>query len=118
MDALAAGRILLGALALAAPGRLAGSFGLRHSPELNYMTRIYGGRAIALGAGYLSEPAEYRGRWHRLGLFVDTSDTLTAVGHLARRDVPRPAAAALCALTGGYAAVGVWRLFGQRYSTR
>jgi hypothetical protein len=114
MDALAAGRILLGTVALAAPARLVGSFGLGRSPELNYMTRIYGSRAIALGAGYLSEPKEHRGRWHRLGLFVDTSDTLTAVGHLARRDVSRPAAAALCALTGAYAVIGVLRLVGQR----
>lgn len=75
---------------------------------------MYGGRAIAFGAGYMSEPREHRRRWHRLGLFVDTSDTLTALGHLVRRDVPGPAAAALGALTGAYAAIGAPRLRGQR----
>lgn len=114
MDALAAGRILLGGAALAAPRRLVGLFGMRTSPELEYMTRIYGARAIALGAGYLSEPPEHQGRWHRLGLFVDTSDTVTAAGHLVRRDVPGSAAAALFALTGGYALVGLRRLLARR----
>jgi hypothetical protein len=113
MNGLAAGRILLGVSALAAPARLVGAFGLPTSPALDYMTRIYGGRAIALGAGYLSTPPDQRGRWHRLGLFVDVADTITAIGHLARRDIPRPTAAALGTLTGGYALVGLLRLLGQ-----
>lgn len=107
---LAAGRIVLGALALAAPGPLVRRFGMRSSPELEYMTRIFGGRAVALGAGYLTEPEDQRGRWHRLGLFVDVSDTATALDHLARKDLPRPATAALLALTGSYALVGALRL--------
>jgi hypothetical protein len=114
MNALAAGRILLGVAALASPAGLVGLFGMRTSPELNYMTRIFGARAIALGTGYLTEPPEHRSRWHRLALGVDTSDTLTAAAHLVRRDVPRPAAGALFALTGGYAAVGLHRLLAQR----
>ncbi|HEV7788788.1 MAG TPA: hypothetical protein VGP05_07240 [Pseudonocardia sp.] len=38
------------------------------------------------------------------------SDTLTAVGHLVRRDVPTRAAAALGVFTGGYLLVGATRL--------
>lgn len=117
MEVLAAGRVVLGMCALTAPARLVGTFGLASSPALDYMTRIYGGRAIALGVGYLTEPAEQRGRWHRLGLFVDTADTLTAIGHLVRRDIPRTAATALAGLTGGYATVELLRLSGQRGDT-
>jgi hypothetical protein len=107
---LAAGRIVLGAWALVSPGSLVRSFGLSGGPEHSYLTRIFGARAIALGAGYLSEPPAGRRRWHRLALFVDTSDTLTAVGHLVRRDVPTRGAAALGVLTGGYLLVGATRL--------
>jgi hypothetical protein len=107
---LAAGRIVLGAWALASPGSLVRSFGMSSSPSHSYLTRIFGARAIALGAGYLTEPPAGRRRWHRIALFVDTSDTVTALGHLVRRDVPTRAAAALAALTGGYALVGAARL--------
>lgn len=106
---LAVGRILLGVAGLVAPKALTRLFGLRESPELTYMTRVFAGRAIALGAGYLTEPPAQRRRWQRLGLFVDTADTLAAVGHLWRRDVPRPTVLALCALTGGYALTGALR---------
>ncbi|GAA5153658.1 hypothetical protein GCM10023321_24250 [Pseudonocardia eucalypti] len=112
--ALAAGRILLGVCALAAPGPLVRGFGLSSSPTVAYLTRIYGARALALGVGYLGEPAEGRRRWHRIGLAVDTSDTLTALGHLVRRDAPLRAVVALGALTGGYAAVGAFRLLRER----
>jgi hypothetical protein len=107
---LAAGRIALGVWALLLPRLLVRSFGLPGSPETSYLTRIYGARAIALGAGYLSEPADGRRRWHRIALGVDTSDTLTALGHLVRRDAPTRGVLALAALTGGYMLVGATRL--------
>lgn len=103
---LAAGRIVLGVLALAAPRRLARSFGLQGTAELDYMTRIFGARAIALGSSWLGLEGPSRRLVQRLALAVDLSDTVTGLGHLRRADVPRPAAAALVALTGGYAAVG------------
>ncbi|WP_211261550.1 hypothetical protein [Pseudonocardia acaciae] len=107
---MAVGRIVLGALALAAPRATARLFRISPKPDLTYMTRIFGGRAIALGLGYLTEPAAHRARWHRLGLFVDTSDTLSALAHLRRRDIPRPAVLAAGALTGTYMAIGALRL--------
>lgn len=107
---MAVGRIVLGAFALAAPGATARLFRMAPKPDLTYMTRIYGGRAIALGLGYLTEPPVHRRRWHRLGLFVDTADTLAALGHLRRRDLPRPAVLAAGALTGGYMLTGALRL--------
>jgi hypothetical protein len=106
---MAVGRIVLGALALAAPRATARLFRMAPKPDLTYMTRIYGGRAIALGLGYLTEPPVHRGRWHRLGLFVDTADTLAALAHLRRRDLPRPAVLAAGALTGTYMLIGALR---------
>lgn len=108
LEALAVGRIVLGAASLAAPAALARSLGVEPRPELTYLTRIFAGRAIALGAGYLTEPLAQRRRWQRLTLFVDVTDTLAALGHLRRRDLPRSAVLALGGLTGTYAAVGAF----------
>jgi hypothetical protein len=113
---LAVGRIVLGVAALLGPNRLVRTFGMPGSPSLSYMTRIYGARAIALGVGYLTEPPSGRRRWHRIALGVDTSDTLTALGHLIRRDAPPRSIAALAAITGGYMVVGATRLAKERAS--
>ncbi|MGV9408435.1 hypothetical protein ACWDOP_00855 [Nocardia sp. NPDC003693] len=101
---LAGGRLLLAAAALSAPRRFAAVVGVASSPELTYMTRIYGARALAMGLGYLTAPTPERVRWQRLGLMVDIADTGTGLVHLARRDVPLRAAIAMVALTGSYAA--------------
>lgn len=107
---LALGRVALGAAAIAAPGALTRAFGMKPAPELTYMTRIFGARAIALGLGYLTAPTTERPRWQRLALMVDTIDTAHGTAHLARGDVPRPSALALVAMTGSYMAVGATRL--------
>ena len=65
---------------------------------------------IVLGAGYLTEPTAQRSRWQRLTPFVDVADTLAALGHLRRRDLPRTAVLALGGLTGSYALIGALRL--------
>jgi hypothetical protein len=110
---LACGRVLLGVWALTSPTCLDRVFGMAAQPELAYMTRIFGARAIALGSGYLAETPSGRRRWHRLALCVDTSDTITAISHLLRRDVPARSARALAAVTGGYMIVGAARLRGR-----
>ena len=38
------------------------------TPELEYMTRVFGVRAVALGVGYLASSGEARRLWHRLWL--------------------------------------------------
>lgn len=105
LEAAAGGRVVWGTLALAAPGlnvRLAGMGG-RETPELRYMIRVFGSRAVALGLGYLlSDPAARR-RWRRLCLMVDACDTAAGVVHLVRGDLPRGPVAGLVAITGGYA---------------
>ncbi|MFI6517935.1 hypothetical protein ACIBF1_20430 [Spirillospora sp. NPDC050679] len=112
METAAAGRVAWGALALAAPGlnvKLAGMRD-RDTPELRYMIRVFGSRAVALGLGYLlSEPAARR-RWRRLCLMVDLCDTSAGTAHLVRGDIRRGPAAALTAITGGYAALGILAL--------
>lgn len=110
--ALAAGRLWLGALGRLAPRRTAILLGAgaAATPELDYMTRVFGVRAIALGAGYLTSEGAARRRWQRLAFMCDVSDTLAGVGHLRRRDIPRGSGLALTALTGAYAVVGGLKL--------
>ncbi|WP_280249012.1 hypothetical protein [Nocardia abscessus] len=107
---LALGRVALGSAALVAPAMLTKALGVRPTPELDYMTRIFGARAIALGLGYLTAPAEESPRWQRLALLVDILDTTHGGVRVLRGDVPRPTAVALVALTGGYMLVGATRL--------
>ncbi|MFI6169520.1 hypothetical protein ACIBCN_22250 [Nocardia sp. NPDC051052] len=108
---LAVGRIVLGAAAIAVPRTIITAFGTRSTPELTYLTRIFGARAIALGLGYLTAPADERPRWQRVGLMVDVIDTVHGAAHVARGDVPRATAVALATFTGGYMAVGAARLY-------
>ncbi|MBY8858773.1 nuclear transport factor 2 family protein [Nocardia sp. CA2R105] len=114
LDALATGRVLLGIAALAAPRRFARIVGVATAPELTYLTRIFGARAVALGLGYLTAAPAERRRWRPLLLAVDASDTLTGVTHLLRRDVPGRAAISMTALTGTYAAVDAMKLTARR----
>jgi hypothetical protein len=109
--------LALGRIALGAPSRLgpratarAVGGGRAANAELDYMTRVFGVRAIALGLGWLSSEGAARRRWQRLAFMCDVSDTLAGIGHLRRRDLPRGAALATTALTGGYALIGGWRV--------
>jgi hypothetical protein len=112
LGALAVGRLVLGAAGRLAPHGTARTFRADDpdSAELAYMTRVFGARAIALGSGYLLSRGEARRVWQRLALGVDVSDTIAGIGHLRRRDIARPKALALTALTGTYAAIGAARL--------
>lgn len=105
---MAVGRITWGVLAYLAPRANARVLGAaRHTtPETVYLTRVFGGRALALGLGYLCGDADSRRLWRRLGLVVDVADTAAGVVHLVRGDVPRRAAAVLTLATGSYALIG------------
>ncbi len=109
---LAIGRLVLGASSRLAPHATARAFGAADpgSPELAYMSRIFGARAIALGSGYLLSRGEARRRWQRIALGVDISDTVAGIGQLRRNDVPRRSALAVTVLTGAYAAIGAAKL--------
>ncbi|MET9214180.1 MULTISPECIES: DUF4267 domain-containing protein [unclassified Nocardia] len=110
MNGLAWGRIALGVVSLVAPRRLAGAFGVAGTPESEYLTRVYGARAIAMGSNYLVGTAADRRRWHRLGLAIDTSDTIAGAVQVWRGGVPVRASIGFLALTGGYAAAGAYAL--------
>jgi hypothetical protein len=110
LTAMALGRLALGALSLASPRAGARLFGMERSlsPELTYMARVFGIRAIALGAGYLASEGEARRLWQRLAFARDISDTVAGAGHLRRGDLPP--ALPLTAMTGTYAAIGAARI--------
>jgi hypothetical protein len=110
LRAMAIGRIVLGVGSLVAPGATARSFGVGSAPELSYLTRVFGARAIALGAAYLLAGPRERTRLQRLCVGVDVSDTLSGLRELARRDAPRRGMATAIAITGPYAAIGATRL--------
>ena len=98
MAGLAAFRIALGAASWVAPRPLARAYGVpddRLTPELEYMTRVFGVRAVALGVGYLASSGEARRLWRRLWLLCDAADTAMGVGMLAggRLDTQRGASA-------------------------
>lgn len=111
LKTMALGRLALGTLSLASPSRAASGFGLEEevTPEISYMARIFGIRAIALGSGYLLSDGDARRLWQRLAFACDVSDTITGVGHVRRGDLPGQAAIALTGLTGTYAAFGAAR---------
>jgi hypothetical protein len=108
LTGLAVGRIGLGALSRVSPGAAAGSFGAADAmtPELDYMSRVFGARAFALGTGYLASSGEARRLWQRLAFVCDVSDTLAGLGQLRSGDVPRRSALALTIMTGAYMLVG------------
>ncbi|MEO3786612.1 hypothetical protein ABGB12_25075 [Actinocorallia sp. B10E7] len=113
----ASGRIVWGIAALAAPGlnvRLVGMAD-RETPELRYMTRVFGSRALALGLGHLLGDPTTRRRWRRLCLMVDACDTAAGLVHLIRGDVPRKSAAGLLAITGGYTVLGALALRSEEH---
>ncbi|MEU5880210.1 hypothetical protein [Spirillospora sp. NPDC047279] len=120
LEVAAGGRVVWGALALALPGlnvKLAG-MGDRDTPELRYLIRIFGSRAVALGLGYLLSDPEARRRWRKLCLLVDASDTAAGIAHLVRGDVPRATAAGLTAMTGSYAVLDALAVRGERRRPR
>jgi hypothetical protein len=86
MAGLAVFRIALGVASWAAPRPLARVYGIppqRMTPELEYMTRVFGVRAVALGVGYLASSGDARRLWHRLWLLCDAADTAMGVGMVA-----------------------------------
>lgn len=111
LSAMAIGRLLLGITSLAAPRAFARAVGVSTTtPELSYMTRIYGARALAMGTAFLTSNQPERARWTRLSLAIDISDTATGIVHLLRRDSSLRAIIAMIALTASYAVLGALHL--------
>jgi len=83
---LAAARILLGTVVLAAPTEGARLLRLdpAANPQLPYMTRLFGGREIALGAATLLARGPAQRQLVAAGIAVDAADAVAAF--LAGRD--------------------------------
>jgi hypothetical protein len=108
MRALALFRIFLGAFAWIAPRLMNRIFGVSRadeSPALVYMDRVFGVRAIALGAGYLSSSGEARQLWHRLWLLCDGADTVMGAAMIARGELRGLPAAQGLTITAGATAI-------------
>jgi hypothetical protein len=116
MNGLAAFRIALGAFAWCAPRTMNRLFGVSRggdSPELVYMNRVFGVRAISLGTGYLLSRGEARRLWHRLWLLCDAADTTMGAAMVARRRLPAVMAAQALAITGVATAIDLAALRGR-----
>lgn len=105
---LAAARIVVGGVALAAPGQGARLFRLDPvgNPQLPYLTRMFGSREVVLGAAALLTRGRTRQALVLAGVAVDLADA--AAGHLAgaEKAVDRPtsillAGSALAAVVAG-----------------
>jgi hypothetical protein len=112
LASLALGRIVLGLLSRSTPQRSAELFGAGSAmtPELDYMAKVFGARAFALGTGYLTSSGTARRRWQRLAFVCDVSDTVAGIGSLRRRHLPRSTALGLTAMTAIYALIGGARI--------
>jgi hypothetical protein len=103
---VARARVALGAAAFAAPGLTVKLMGMSSGADAgrDYVTRMFAAREIALGAGYLLSKGSGRRIWARLGLVVDTLDTVN--GLQSRGRLPLWITAGAVAIAGGTAAVG------------
>ena len=99
-------RVALGAAAFAAPGLTVKLMGMGGGADAgrDYVTRMFAAREIALGAGYLLSKGSGRKIWARLGLVVDTLDTVN--GLQSRGRLPLWVTASAVAIAGGTAAAG------------
>ena len=106
----AAGRILpYGAPSWLVPtlsARALGAGASSRDPHVRYLMRIFGIRAVALGASYLLNDGDARRRSQRLALLVDTADTVMAPFC----GLPRQAVLRSLVITVPYAAIGWLRL--------
>ena len=110
MRSLAIFRIVVGSFAWLAPRAMNRVFGVPRdddSPALDYMNRVFGVRAVALGVGYLSSRGEARGLWHRLWLLCDTADTAMGAAMIRRGRLRALTAVQAMLITGGAAAIDV-----------
>lgn len=120
MNGLAWFRIVLGIASWVAPRKVAGAYGAGEamSAELEYMTRVFAVRAVALGTGYLASSGEARQLWHRLWLLCDTADTVMGAGMIATGRLQGPVAVGALATTAPAMALDIAALSASERATR
>lgn len=74
-------RLLMGAASFAAPDMAFRAAGLesRGNPQLPVMTRMFGIRDVAIGAGALTSSGEERRRWLQAAIVADVGDALAVL---------------------------------------
>ena len=111
-NALAIGRVVVGASAWLTPNLAGRLFGLdpEGNPQLPYVGRLFGARDVALGAGALRSSKKSREAWLTAGLACDVADVAAGVLAGARGQLPIASAALVSATAAGFAATGYWLL--------
>ena len=106
---LAAGRIVLGAAGLLAPGLVQRTCLMeeQRNESTTSAWRYFGSRALALGLGYLAADDHQRRHLDRVGLIVDTTDTLFLAAMAARGSLRPSRAAWMGTTTVAATAVGL-----------
>jgi hypothetical protein len=111
-DAVAIGRIVVGASAYLTPNLSGRLFGLdpEGNPQLPYIGRLFGARDVVLGVGVLRSSKKQKDAWATAGLACDVADV--GAGALAglRGQLPPAAAALVTATAAGFAVAGFWIL--------
>ena len=112
---LAAARVVIGGVALAAPELGTRLFRLDSAgnPQLPYMTRLFGSREIALGAATLLARGTTRRNLVIAGIGVDAADAAAAWLAGETRAVDRPTTVALAAPAVAAVVAGVAGLRGR-----
>jgi len=112
VNAIAAGRVGIGAAAWLAPNLSGRLFGLAPAgnPQASYLRRLFGARDVALGAGALRSPRKQKDGWVAAGMACDVADV--AAGALAgvRGTLPPASAAMVTATAAFFAITSAWLL--------
>lgn len=113
---LSLGRILIGAAALASPTQAAKISGLdpEANPHLDYFTRMFGAREVALGAITLVSRGALRRNLTLVGIAVDGADAVAGVLGLTEGRLPKGASGILLGAGLGAAASGLSGLARRR----
>jgi hypothetical protein len=108
-SALAAVRIVNGALGLFAPRFLLRRLGVDPARDHSgvYPFRMFGIRTVVLGAELLLVEGEQRRRATRLAVLIHGTDTLSALTAGLRGDLPRRAAVMATLISGGNTVLAV-----------
>jgi hypothetical protein len=112
VDAIAIGRIAVGAGTWLTPNLSGRLFGLDPdgNPQLPYVGRLFGARDVVLGAGVLRSTKKQKDAWLTAGLACDVADVAAGALAGARGQLPPAAAAMVTATAGAFAAFGYWLL--------
>jgi len=111
-NAIAIGRIAVGASAWLTPNLSGRIFGLdpEGNPQRPYVGRLFGARDVVLGAGALRSPRKQKDAWLTAGLACDVADVAAGALAGARGQLPPAAAALVTATAGAFAVAGYWLL--------